>query len=166
MDVARFLVRGVDVWLNNPRRPMEASGTSGMKAAANGVLNMSTLDGWWPEGYIPEALVLATSKRQNQTTKTYRAASDYTILENSGAAYNTATRHLPRAWIAKIKPHSGRAAFQHASHAAEYVRRSQPAAARYRYHAAEAMSRQGLLSLEIGFTSLSSASVTSLLVNR
>ena len=50
IDVARFLVQGVDVWLNNPRRPMEASGTSGMKAAVNGVLNLSTLDGWWCEG--------------------------------------------------------------------------------------------------------------------
>ncbi len=49
--IARFLVQGVDVWLNNPRRPLEASGTSGMKAAANGVLNMSVLDGWWDEGW-------------------------------------------------------------------------------------------------------------------
>jgi starch phosphorylase len=49
--IARFLVQGVDVWLNNPRRPREASGTSGMKAAANGVLNMSVLDGWWDEGW-------------------------------------------------------------------------------------------------------------------
>jgi len=49
--VARFLVQGVDVWLNNPRRPLEASGTSGMKAAQNGVPNMSVLDGWWDEGY-------------------------------------------------------------------------------------------------------------------
>ena len=48
--VARFLVQGVDVWLNNPRRPLEACGTSGMKAAANGVLNLSVLDGWWDEG--------------------------------------------------------------------------------------------------------------------
>ena len=51
MRVARFLVQGVDVWLNNPRRPLEASGTSGMKAAQNGVPNMSVLDGWWDEGY-------------------------------------------------------------------------------------------------------------------
>ena len=51
MRVARFLVQGVDVWLNNPRRPLEASGTSGMKAAQNGVLNVSVLDGWWDEGY-------------------------------------------------------------------------------------------------------------------
>ncbi len=55
MEVARFLVQGVDVWLNNPERPMEASGTSGMKAAINGVLNLSVLDGWWAEGYVPGA---------------------------------------------------------------------------------------------------------------
>ncbi|HQP46799.1 MAG TPA: alpha-glucan family phosphorylase, partial [Flexilinea sp.] len=51
MDIARHLVQGVDVWLNTPRRPMEASGTSGMKAAMNGCLNFSVLDGWWHEGY-------------------------------------------------------------------------------------------------------------------
>ena len=47
-------MRGADVWLNNPRRFLEASGTSGMKAGANGVLNVSILDGWWDEGYRPE----------------------------------------------------------------------------------------------------------------
>ena len=51
MRIARFLVAGVDVWLNNPRRPLEASGTSGMKAATNGVVNLSVLDGWWDEGF-------------------------------------------------------------------------------------------------------------------
>jgi len=51
MALGRALTRGVDVWLNNPRRPLEASGTSGQKAAMNGVLNLSILDGWWPEGY-------------------------------------------------------------------------------------------------------------------
>ena len=51
MNVARYMVQGVDVWLNNPRRPYEASGTSGMKAALNGVPNLSVLDGWWAEGY-------------------------------------------------------------------------------------------------------------------
>jgi glycogen phosphorylase len=54
MMLARRLVQGVDVWLNTPRRPMEASGTSGMKAALNGVLNCSILDGWWAEAYTPE----------------------------------------------------------------------------------------------------------------
>ena len=51
MRIARYLVAGVDVWLNNPRRPLEASGTSGMKAAVNGVVNVSVLDGWWDEGW-------------------------------------------------------------------------------------------------------------------
>ena len=52
LRVARFMVQGVDVWLNNPRRPLEASGTSGMKAACNGVVNLSVLDGWWDEGWV------------------------------------------------------------------------------------------------------------------
>ncbi|MFA6472948.1 MAG: alpha-glucan family phosphorylase, partial [Candidatus Latescibacterota bacterium] len=54
LNVARYLLQGVDVWLNTPRRPQEASGTSGMKAAANGAINLSVLDGWWDEAYTPE----------------------------------------------------------------------------------------------------------------
>jgi glycogen phosphorylase len=53
MALAKVIVRGVDIWLNTPRRPQEASGTSGMKAALNGAVNVSTLDGWWAEGYAP-----------------------------------------------------------------------------------------------------------------
>src|SRR2546421_511188 len=53
LSVARYLVQGVDVWLNTPLRPMEASGTSGMKVLANGGLNVSIPDGWWAEGYDP-----------------------------------------------------------------------------------------------------------------
>ncbi len=52
--LAQTIIPGCDIWLNNPTRPLEASGTSGMKAAVNGVLNLSVLDGWWPEGYSPE----------------------------------------------------------------------------------------------------------------
>src|SRR4029077_9292707 len=52
--LAQTIIPGCDIWLNNPTRPLEASGTSGMKAAVNGVLNLSVLDGWWPEGYDPE----------------------------------------------------------------------------------------------------------------
>ena len=51
IGMSRYLISGVDVWLNNPRRPMEASGTSGQKASVNGVINFSILDGWWAEGY-------------------------------------------------------------------------------------------------------------------
>lgn len=52
LPLARLLIAGVDVWLNTPRRPLEASGTSGMKAAHNGVPSLSTLDGWWIEGHV------------------------------------------------------------------------------------------------------------------
>jgi starch phosphorylase len=52
VDLAKFIISGVDLWLNTPQRPLEASGTSGMKAAHNGVLNFSILDGWWMEGHI------------------------------------------------------------------------------------------------------------------
>lgn len=52
MEIGKMLTKGADIWLNNPRRPKEASGTSGMKAAMNGVLNVSILDGWWPEACI------------------------------------------------------------------------------------------------------------------
>jgi glycogen phosphorylase len=54
IGLAQTIIPGCDIWLNNPTRPLEASGTSGMKAAVNGVLNLSVLDGWWPEGYSPE----------------------------------------------------------------------------------------------------------------
>ncbi len=104
------MVQGVDVWLNNPRKPREASGTSGMKAALNGVLNFSILDGWWCEGYnghngwaisenTPDA---ATPEEQDNLD----AASLYDILENEIVPLYYDQRSaddLPADWIAHMK---------------------------------------------------------------
>ena len=86
MNLARYLVQGVDVWLNTPRRPNEASGTSGMKAALNGVLNFSVLDGWWREGLQrPQWL---GDRRTNASTPIHNEQDDadaeslYDTLEN------------------------------------------------------------------------------------
>jgi starch phosphorylase len=84
MEIGASLTRGCDIWLNNPRRPMEACGTSGMKAAMNGVLNLSILDGWWPEAckhgvngwQISDEAVLASTEEQDKRD----AASLYKIL--------------------------------------------------------------------------------------
>ncbi len=149
MDVARFLVRGVDVWLNNPRRPMEASGTSGMKAAVNGVLNMSTLDGWWCEGYIPDGgwVIGDGEDYQNQDYQDMvEAQAIYSILENEVVPlfYTRGADNLPRSWIQKMKATIKFVAPRFNTHRmlAEYTRRFyNPAAARYRYLAAEAMTR-------------------------
>ena len=85
MTVAKRLVTGVDIWLNTPTRPLEASGTSGEKAEMNGVLNFSVLDGWWYEGYRQDAGWALTDKRtftdQSQQDK-LDAATIYSMLEN------------------------------------------------------------------------------------
>ena len=149
IDVARFLVRGVDVWLNNPIRPMEASGTSGMKAAVNGVLNMSTLDGWWPEGYVPDG-GWVIGDGEEYADSDYRdmveAQSIYSILENEVVPlfYNRSADNLPRTWIQKMKTTIKWVAPRFSTHRmlADYTRRFyNPAAARYRYLTAEAMTR-------------------------
>ena len=149
IDVARFLVRGVDVWLNNPIRPMEASGTSGMKAAVNGVLNMSTLDGWWCEGYVPDGGWVIGDDEEYQDRE-YRdmveAQSIYGILENEVVPlfYARSADNLPRTWIRKMKTTIKWVAPRFNTHRmlAQYTRRFyNPAAARYRYLTAEAMTR-------------------------
>jgi starch phosphorylase len=85
MRLARRLISGVDVWLNTPTRPLEASGTSGEKAEMNGVLNFSVLDGWWYEGYRPEAGWALTDKRTYESQE-YQdqldAATIYHLLED------------------------------------------------------------------------------------
>jgi starch phosphorylase len=108
-NVARVLVRGVDVWLNNPRRPMEASGTSGMKAAVNGALNLSTLDGWWCEGYAPDRGWAIGAGEENYEDPAYQdmieSQAVYNILENEVIPlfYTRSADDLPRAWISRMK---------------------------------------------------------------
>ena len=108
MRVARFLVQGVDVWLNTPRRPLEASGTSGMKAAANGALNLSVLDGWWAEGYDP-TIGFAIGRPQDYADPDLQDREDvesfYRVLadEVAPAFYERDRSGLPAGWIARMK---------------------------------------------------------------
>jgi glycogen phosphorylase len=108
MDVARRLVQGVDLWLNNPRRPLEASGTSGQKASLNGAPNFSALDGWWPEAYngrngwtIGHEREYASLEEQD----TEDAESLYTTLESSIVPlyYDRSASGVPEGWVAMMK---------------------------------------------------------------
>ena len=108
INVGRYLVQGADVWLNNPRRPLEACGTSGMKAAANGGLNLSILDGWWDEGYEP-GLGWAIGSREinpdDETQDKMDALSLYRLLESEVVPlfYDRPDNDMPRRWIGYIK---------------------------------------------------------------
>ncbi len=108
INVARYLVQGVDVWLNNPRRPLEASGTSGMKAAANGALNLSILDGWWVEGFDGEN-GWAIGAGEEYTDLTYqddvesRATYDLIEQELIPLFYTRSSDGLPRGWLRRMK---------------------------------------------------------------
>jgi starch phosphorylase len=154
INVARMLVRGVDVWLNNPRRPMEASGTSGMKAAVNGVLNMSTLDGWWCEGYrLDGGWAVGTEQTYNDPDyqDTVESQAIYNLLENEVIPlfYTRSADDLPRAWIHRIKNSIKWIAPRFNTHrmVTEYVQRFySPAIAKWRYLTAEAMARAKVLS--------------------
>ena len=108
IDLARRLISGVDVWLNTPTRPLEASGTSGMKASMNGVLNFSVLDGWWIEGYVPgagwslpEQKVYDNQEYQDQLD----AAMIYETLEEEIVPlfYDRDDTGVPQKWIEYIK---------------------------------------------------------------
>jgi glycogen phosphorylase len=103
MSLARRLVQGVDVWLNTPRRPMEASGTSGMKAALNGVLNCSILDGWWAEGYTPEVgFAIGDAEEADDEAD---AEALFAVLEQQviPAYYERDENGLPRRWIEMMR---------------------------------------------------------------
>ena len=108
LTVARYLVQGSDIWLNNPLRPLEACGTSGMKAAANGGLNMSVLDGWWAEGYQP-GLGWAIGGGEEYENPAYQnqieSQTIYNLLEKTIVPlfYERGRDNLPREWIGMMK---------------------------------------------------------------
>jgi len=149
MAVARYLVQGADVWLNTPRRPREASGTSGMKAAANGVLNLSILDGWWDEAYQPE-VGWAIGRGESYDDRDYQdqveAEALYDLLERDvvPAFYDRGANGLPRSWIARMKASIGKLCHFFNTHrmVREYTERFYlPAAARYRQLTADEIAR-------------------------
>jgi starch phosphorylase len=108
MNVARYMVQGVDIWLNNPKRPQEASGTSGMKACFNGALNCSVLDGWWDEAFAPgigwgigRGEVYEDKEYQNQV----ESSALYDLLEKEVIPifYDRSVVGLPRKWVDMMK---------------------------------------------------------------
>ncbi len=109
MHLARHMVRGADVWLNNPRRPFEACGTSGMKAAVNGVLNISILDGWWDEGYAPERGWCFGGSEDEYPDPNYQDVVDsaalYNVLENEviPCFYERKGGGVPVRWVRMMK---------------------------------------------------------------
>jgi len=108
INVAKYLTSGGDVWLNTPRRPMEASGTSGMKAAMNGVLNCSILDGWWDEAYNPEvgwAIGHGEQYVDERLQDDVESKALYDLLEREiiPMFYNRGRDGLPREWIKMMK---------------------------------------------------------------
>ena len=108
IGMSRYLVSGVDVWLNNPRRPMEASGTSGEKASVNGVVNCSILDGWWAEGYDgTNGWAIGTNATYNSYEEQDKADSNslYHLLENKiiPAYYNQDKNGISSEWITLMK---------------------------------------------------------------
>ena len=108
IELASRLVQGSDVWLNNPRRFLEASGTSGMKAAANGVLNVSVLDGWWDEGYRPElgwAVPSGATLDRQATDDRAEAEGLYRLLEREVVPtyFERDAAGIPQRWVKMMR---------------------------------------------------------------
>lgn len=108
INVARYLVQGADLWLNNPRRPQEASGTSGMKASLNGVINLSILDGWWDEGYSDETgFKIGNGEEYDNVEVQDHLESQllYDALEREVIPlfYDRNENGLPEKWLHKMK---------------------------------------------------------------
>jgi len=102
MELARYLVGGADVWLNTPRPPLEASGTSGMKAAANGALNLSVLDGWWLEGFNGTN---GWGCGEEHASDDAAAHHIYDLIEHEVAPlyYDRGDDEIPHGWVARMK---------------------------------------------------------------
>jgi len=117
MRIAHFLVAGVDIWLNNPRRPMEASGTSGMKAAINGIPSVSILDGWWDEGFNGRN-GWAIGDREPDGDEGAQDASDaselYRLLEEEIVPrfFERGDKGLPLRWLEVMRASIGGALWQ------------------------------------------------------
>ncbi|MFO7558617.1 MAG: alpha-glucan family phosphorylase [Desulfobacterales bacterium] len=108
IDIARRLVQGADIWLNTPRRPLEACGTSGIKAAANGVLNVSILDGWWCEGYSEEAgwrIGNGEEYDDHHFQDAIESQALYNLLENDviPCFYDRRDGDVPEKWMKMMK---------------------------------------------------------------
>jgi starch phosphorylase len=108
LHVAHFLVQGCDVWMNNPRKPMEASGTSGMKAAINGTPHLSIGDGWWAEGFTGENgwLIEGIADSNDQDAQDWADAQAlYSLIEEQlvPTFYDRDSRGIPRRWLQIVK---------------------------------------------------------------
>jgi starch phosphorylase len=129
INVCRHLIQGVDVWLNNPRRPLEASGTSGQKAVLNGALNFSVLDGWWAEAYDGTngfAIGNGTSHVTDHITDQRDGQSLYDVLEHQiiPLYYDRDVDGLPRGWIQMMMNSISTLAWRFSAHrmVMDYVR--------------------------------------------
>jgi starch phosphorylase len=143
--LAEHLVQGADVWINTPRRPWEASGTSGMKVLVNGGLNLSELDGWWAEAYAPEvgwALGDGSEHGDDPAWDAAEASALYALLEREVVPtfYDRDAQGIPRAWVARMRESMARLTPRFSANRVvrEYTEEHYlPAAARYRARAAE-----------------------------
>lgn len=126
MELAQEIVQGVDAWINTPRRPWEASGTSGMKVLVNGGINVSVRDGWWAEAYTPEVgWAVGADYDEDPQRDDADAADLYRILEEEVVPtfYQRDSRGIPLAWIARMRASMSRLAPQFSSNRmlCEYV---------------------------------------------
>ncbi len=145
MLLTEHLVQGVDVWINTPRRPWEASGTSGMKVLVNGGINLSELDGWWAEAYTPEVGWALGDGREHGDDPAWdaaEAASLYDLLEREVIPefYTRDENGTPHAWVARIRESMARLTPRFSTNRTvhEYTERHYlPAAAAYRERAAD-----------------------------